>query len=71
MELESSVGPRNLDLLVLIQKEAAQGKKARQGKAHYLEASFIFSLLDHFVLFFNIINIAESVLTCVYKDFKK
>jgi hypothetical protein len=28
---------QSLDLLVLIQKEAAQGQKAHQGKAHYLE----------------------------------
>lgn len=51
MELECSVGPMNLDLLVPIQKEAVQGKKACQGKAHYLEASFTFTLLDNFVLF--------------------
>lgn len=48
MELESSVGPRNLDLLILMRKEAVQGKKAHKGKAHHLEASFMFSLLDHF-----------------------
>jgi hypothetical protein len=39
------------DLLVLIPKEAVQGKKTHQGKAHYLEASFIFSLLDESILF--------------------
>lgn len=70
MELESSVGPRNLDLLMLIQKEAVQGKKAHKWKAHYLEASFIFSLLDHLLYFYSIVNITESLLACVYKDFK-
>jgi hypothetical protein len=40
MALDCSLGPRNVNLLVLVQNEAVQGEKASQGKAHYLEASF-------------------------------
>jgi hypothetical protein len=32
----------NLDQLVLTQKEAVQGQKVQQGKAHYLEVRSIF-----------------------------
>lgn len=48
---------------MLIQKEAVQGKKVQQGKAHYLEASFTFEFPGSFVsILIKSTNMKKSVI---------